>query len=121
MCVTQVNALRASIGEPPLTQSKQIDDFSAEAAQIDGLAHQEQKAFVETNGGNGLAMAENVIPWWKVSDWGSVENVVFHGIRQMWVEGPGSSHYANMTGRYTHMGCGVAVINGEVTVSQNFR
>jgi hypothetical protein len=121
VCIDQTNALRASVGDPPLARSGQIDAFSNEAARVDGEAHQTHKYFLETNGGHGVALAENEIPWWKVSDWGSVETVVRRGVSQMWAEGAGGYHYVNMRGRYTEMGCGIAVLNGEVTVSQNFR
>ena len=120
-CVARVNQLRASAGDPPLTQSERISEFSTEAAHVDGEAHQAHKYFLETNGGNGTAFAENMIPWWKVSEWGSVDAVVRKGLDQMWAEGPGGYHYINMRGHYTEMGCGIAVISGEVTVSQDFR
>lgn len=119
-CVDQVNSLRASVGDPPLTRSSRIEVFSAEAARVDGEAHQAHKHFFATNGGPGIARAENVIPWWKVSDWGSIQNIVRKGLTQMWDEGPSGYHYVNMRGRYTEIGCGIAVINGEVTVSQDF-
>jgi len=120
-CVAQVNDLRASVGDAPLAPSDRITSFSNEAARVDGQAHQAHKYFLETNGGNGTAFAENVIPWWKLSDWGSVDAIVRKGITQMWAEGPSGYHYANMHGRYTEMGCGISINNGEVTVSQDFR
>jgi hypothetical protein len=119
-CVDQVNQLRASVGDPPLARSSRIDQFSTEAARVDGEAHQAHKYFIETNGGHGVALAENVIPWWKVSDFGSISNIVRKGVTQMWDEGPSGYHYVNMRGRYSEMGCGIAVLNGEVTVSQDF-
>jgi uncharacterized protein YkwD len=119
-CIDQVNELRASVGDPPLARSTRIEQFSAEAARVDGEAHQAHKYFTETNGGHGTALAENVIPWWKVSDFGSIQNIVRKGVTQMWQEGPSGYHYVNMRGRYSEMGCGIAVINGEVTVSQDF-
>jgi hypothetical protein len=120
VCVDQVNILRASVGDSPLARSSRIDAFSAEAARIDGEAHQAHKYFLATNGGNGVALAENVIPWWRVADYGSVDKIVRKGVTQMWNEGPSGYHYANMRGRYSEMGCGIAVLNGEVTVSQDF-
>jgi len=121
VCVEQTNQLRASVGAPPLVRSSEIDAFSDEAAQVDGEAHQAHKYFFETDGGHGVATAENVVPWWKVSDWGTVETVVRKGVLQMWAEGPNGSHTVNIRGSFTQIGCGIAVINGEVTVSQNFR
>jgi hypothetical protein len=120
-CVDQVNALRASVGDPLLTRSDRIDAFSAEAARVDGEAHQAHKHFLATNGGHGTALAENLIPWWKVSDYGSIQTVVRRGLTMMWEEGPGGHHYVNMRGTYREMGCGIADLNGEVTVSQDFR
>ena len=120
VCVDQVNILRATVGDPPLAHSSRIDAFSAEAARVDGEAHQAHKYFLATNGGYGLALAENVIPWWRLADYGSVEKIVRKGVSQMWSEGAGGYHYANMRGRYSEMGCGIALINGEVTVSQDF-
>jgi hypothetical protein len=38
-----------------------------------------------------------------------------------WAEGPGGGHYDNMIHGHTEMACGIAVINGEVTVTQDFR
>jgi hypothetical protein len=38
----------------------------------------------------------------------------------MWADGATGYHYVNLRARYRH-GCGIAVINGEVTVSQDFR
>src|SRR5437868_5854007 len=55
VCVDQVNQLRASVGDPPLARSSQIDTFSAEAARVDGAAHQAHKYFLDTNGGPGIA------------------------------------------------------------------
>ena len=119
-CVDHVNSLRASVGDPPLNRSSRIEAFSTEAARVDGEAHQAHKHFTETNGGHGTALAENVIPWWKVSDYGSISNIVRKGVSMMWEEGPSGYHYVNMRGGYSEMGCGIAVINGEVTVSQDF-
>ena len=52
---------------------------------------------------------------------GSVRAIVRQGLSQMWAEGPGGSHYENMKGAYTEMGCGIFISNGEVTVSQDFK
>jgi hypothetical protein len=121
LCVEEVNRLRVSAGDPPLVRSSTLDEFSSEAARVDGTAHQAHKHFLETNGGHGISMAENVIPWWKTAEYGSVESVVRKGVALMWAEGPSGYHYINMRSRYSQMGCGIAVIDGEVTVSQDFK
>jgi uncharacterized protein YkwD len=120
-CVDEVNRLRATADASPLTRSGRIDAFSAEAARVDGVAHEAHTYFRMTNGGNGTVRAENVIAWWKVAQYGSVRTVIRQGLATMWAQGPGGSHYEIMTGNYTEMGCGVFVSNGEVTVSQDFR
>ena len=119
-CVEEVNRYRASVGVAPLTRSGRIDEFSSDAAHVDGEAHQAHTYFLMTNGGNGTARAENVIPWWKASQYGSVRTIVKKGLATMWAEGPGGSHYENMKGNYSQMGCGIFISNDEVTVSQDF-
>ena len=66
-------------------------------------------------------MAQNEIPWWKLSQWGSVREVVRKGLAMQWAEGSGGGHYDNMLRDHTEVGCGIAVINDEVTVTQDFR
>jgi hypothetical protein len=39
----------------------------------------------------------------------------------MWAEGPGGGHYENMIGDYRQVSCGISIVNGEVTVTQDFR
>jgi hypothetical protein len=120
-CIDEVNRYRTMAGEPPLARSAQLDAFSTEAARVDGQAHQPHKHFIETNGGPGIARAQNVIPFWKLSSYGSVRRIVREGLALMWAEGPGGGHYDTMRGDFSEMGCGVYVAdNGEVTVSQDF-
>lgn len=119
-CVEEVNRFRTTVGAPPLTRSSRIDEFSTDAAKVDGEAHVAHTYFRQTNGGNGTARAENQIPWWKASQYGSVRTIIRQGLATMWAEGPGGSHYENMKGSYTEMGCGFFIANGEVTVSQDF-
>ena len=120
-CVSEINRLRATVGAPALAQSGTVVAFSNEAAQIDGAAHETHKHFRETNGGRGASRAQNEIPWWNLSDWGSVRTVIRQGLATEWAEGPGGSHYENMTGRYTEVACGISIKNNEVTVTQDFR
>ena len=119
-CVEEVNRYRASVGAAALTRSSRIDQFSTDAAQVDGEAHEAHAYFYRTSGGNGTARAENMIPWWKASQYGSVRAIVKKGLATMWAQGPGGAHYENMKGNYSEMGCGIFISNGEVTVSQDF-
>jgi len=121
-CVEEVNRYRAQAGDAPLARSAALDAFSTEAARVDGQNRQPHFHFIATNGGPGIARAQNVIPFWKLSDHGSVRRIVRKGLEMMWDEGPGGGHYDTMRGPYTEIGCGVYVAeNGEVTVSQDFR
>jgi hypothetical protein len=96
-------------------------DFSVEAARVDGEHHEAHRYFRATNGGNGTAMAENEIPWWTLSRYGSVRTVIREGLAMMWAEGPGGGHYENMVADYRAVSCGISIANGEVTVTQDFR
>ena len=118
-CVDEVNRLRASVGKPPLTRSDSIETFSSEAARVDGDAHETHKFFRQTNGG-GVARAENEIPWWALSRYGSVRTIIRDGLANEWSEGPGGSHWENITGNYSEVACGVSIKDGEVTVTQDF-
>ncbi len=120
-CIDEVNRYRTGAGLQPLARSSRIDEFSSDAAKVDGEAHVVHSYFRATNGGNGTARAENQIPWWKATQYGSVRAIVKQGLSQMWAEGSGGSHYENMKGAYTEMGCGIFISNGEVTVSQDFK
>jgi uncharacterized protein YkwD len=120
-CVQEINRLRATVGEPPLARTDRLEQFAREAARVDTEEGVPHTHFRRTNGGNGTAVAENTIPWWKMSRHGSVHNVIRAGLEQMWAQGPGGGHFENLRGRYTEVGCGVFVSNGEVTVSQDFR
>lgn len=120
-CVSEINGYRSRVGKPALERAHDAEGFSTEAARVDGEHHESHRYFRSTNGGNGLAMAENEIPWWKLNDHGSVRTVIRKGLSMMWAEGPGGGHYENMIGDYRQVSCGISIVNGEVTVTQDFR
>ena len=120
-CAAEINRLRATVGLRPLAQSQTVETFSNTAARIDSAAHEEHKHFRETNGGGGVVGAENEIPWWNLSEWGSVQAVIREGLAVQWSEGPGGVHYDNMTGGFSQTACGISIRNREVTVTQDFR
>jgi len=119
-CVELTNRYRAAAGLAPLARSARLETYAARAAASDGRSHAAHAYFDRTEGG-GIALAENVIPWWPLSRYGSVRGVIERGLAGMWNEGPGGSHYRNMTGGYSQVGCGIFVGRGEVTVVQAFR
>src|SRR5947208_16983106 len=116
-----MNRLRASVGAAPLAHADDIEQFSTEAARVDGEAHVTHKHFRDTDGGNGISNAENEIPWWSLADWGSVRSIVSRGLALEWAEGPGGGHYQNLFGPYVSACCGVPVHNGVGTLSQHYR
>lgn len=119
-CVEETNRYRASVGVGALSQSSALESYAATGARVDGVAHAGHSHFNSTNGG-GVALAENLIPWWPLADYGTVQEVMRQGLAKMWAEGPGGPHYQNMAGRYTQVGCGVYIGNGEITVVQDLR
>jgi hypothetical protein len=120
-CVDEVNRLRATLNLRALRRSSRIDAFSNEAARVDTEARDPHRHFRQTNGGNGTARAENVIPWWRSDNYASVRQVTREGLAMMWAEGPGGTHYETMKGNFSEIGCGLFVANGTVTVTQDFR
>lgn len=120
LCVDVTNRFRATAGAPPLSVSPALERYAAEAAAEDGRAHRAHGRFQRTRGG-GIALAENLVPWWSLSQFDSVSQVVVGGLGMMWAEGPRGGHRRNMAGPYTEVGCGVFVEGDEVTVVQAFR
>jgi hypothetical protein len=116
-CADQVNRYRVSIGRAPLSRSQRLEDFAAQAARDDGLAHLAHHLFTMTNGG-GMAMAETEILWWRGH---AVRTVIQQGLEQMWQAGPSGEHYDIIAGPYAEIGCGIFVNGSEVTVAQDFR
>ncbi len=104
----------------PLTHSADLDLYAVVAAQHDAAAQTPHGLFSTTSGG-GVAMAENAIPSWRLSQFGTVREIVRQGLAAMWAEGPGGGHYDNLIGPYTEVGCGIVVSGDLVTAVQAFR
>jgi uncharacterized protein YkwD len=118
-CVDAINGFRAQKGLAPLQRSAAIEAFSAKAAASDAASGRAHGYFAQTRGG-GVASAENEVPGWPMG--GGVKKVVEDGARMMFDEGPGGGHYENIVGRYTQVGCGIAVTpQNRVWVTQDFR
>ncbi len=121
LCVEQTNRYRASIGRASLKRSDALEAYATAAARTDGLAHVAHQHARQTNLGNGTSRAENAILWWSLRYYGTVERVVKLGLADMWKQGEGGTHYRNLVGNYTEVGCGIFVNGDEVTVVQAFR
>jgi uncharacterized protein YkwD len=117
LCADQTNDYRASVGLRPLMRSATLEDFAADAAAHDGVAHVAHAHFAATSGA-GVSRAETEILWWRGF---TPRGVIQRGLAQMWQVGPGGEHYEIITGAYSEIGCGIAINGSEVTVTQDFR
>jgi uncharacterized protein YkwD len=122
-CVDDINSYRAKIGVPAYTRSAALEQFAATGAQDDSQTGSAHGHFISTNGGNGIAYAENEVPGWPLDQYGSVTDVIDQGMQMMWAEGPGGGHYDNMASTdYTQAGCGTYVTSdGSVWVTTDFK
>ena len=118
-CAEEINRYRAMRDAPPLERSAALEEYAATGAAINHESGEPHKYFADTGGG-GIALAENEIPRWSVSQFGSVENVIRQGLALMFDEGPGGPHHDNMVGPYGAVGCGIHLDGDLVTVVQDF-
>ena len=116
-CVDEINRYRATIALPPLDRAAPLEDYATDSARIDTAARQPHTHFRDTNGG-GVAQAETELLLWPNAD---ARAVLQQGIRTMWKEGPGGSHYDVLTGSYGTVGCGIFVDGNMMTISQDFK
>jgi uncharacterized protein YkwD len=122
-CVDDINMYRATIGVPPYTRSSSLESFAAQGSESDAMTGEAHGNFISTNGGNGIAYAENEIPGWPLDQYGSVTAITDQGMQMMWAEGPGGGHYDNMASTmYTQAGCGTyTTSDGSVWITTDFR
>lgn len=118
-CVDETNRYRAIEGLPALARNAALEAYAAEGAEIDQESGEPHKHFLDTNGG-GIAAAENEIPRWPVSQFGSVHNVIREGLDMMMDEGEGGDHHDTILGGYQRLGCGIYRAGDVVTVVQDF-
>ncbi|HEX7086142.1 MAG TPA: CAP domain-containing protein [Vicinamibacterales bacterium] len=120
-CVDEANRYRAIAGAAPLVRSEALELYAAQAARVDGTAREGHRHFRLTGGGGGLVFAENEIPWWPLSTYRTVREVIRVGFAFFWEERPSGGHYRNLVGPYREIGCGVFQQDGLVTVVVAFR
>ena len=121
-CVALTNRWRATVALRPLRRSELLERYAAEGAAADavaGMAHHH----IKTTPFPGMytTLAENELLAGPLARYGSVRAVMEEGIAAMWAEGPSGAHYQTIVGPFTELGCGVAVLDGAVTVTQDFR
>ncbi len=119
-CVDQTNQYRATLGLSALKRSAALEAYALTSARVDAKSRVPHQYFEKTDGG-GIAMAENLIPWWPLERYGTVHEIIRRGLAGMWAEGPRGGHYRNIVGRYTEIGCGIYSDGTRVTVVQEFR
>lgn len=119
-CVDQTNQYRATVGLAALKRSGALEAYASTSARVDAKSRVPHQYFEKTDGG-GIAMAENLIPWWPLERYGTVHEIIRRGLAGMWAEGPKGGHYRNIVGRYTKVGCGIYSDGPRVTVVQEFR
>ena len=122
-CVDVINSYRAQIKVTPYARASDLEAFAATGAQEDSASGSPHGHFVATNGGNGIAFAENEVPGWPLAQYGSLTAVIDQGMQMMWAEGPGGGHYDNMAStQYTLAGCGFfTTSDGSVWITTDFR
>ena len=119
-CVDQTNEYRASLHLPALKRSEALEKYAVTSARADAKSRVPHQYFEKTDGG-GIAMGETLIPWWPLSRYGSVREIVRRGLVRMWAEGRGGGHYDIIVGKYAQLGCGIYSDGTNVTVVQAFR
>jgi uncharacterized protein YkwD len=122
-CVDDINSYRATINVPAYTRASDLETFAAAGAESDSQTGEAHGHFIATNGGNGVAFAENEIPGWPLAQYGSLTAIMDQGMQMMWAEGPGGGHYDNMAStQYTLAGCGIyTTSDGSVWITTDFR
>jgi hypothetical protein len=120
-CVSAVNAYRTANFRASLARSAALEAYAAEGARIDGTAKTPHLHFQQTSS-SLIAVAETEITWLPLRSFGTVQGVIDEGLRAHVAEGPGGANYDTMLNpSYSQLGCGVYIVNGEVTVTLNFR
>jgi len=119
-CVEWTNEYRATVGLPGLKHSQALEAYAAKSARVDAGSRVPHQYFERTRGG-GVAMAETLIPWWPLSRYGTVREIVRRGLAAMWAEGRGGGHHDIIVGKYREVGCGIYSDGKTVTVVQAFK
>lgn len=118
-CVTETNRYRATVGAAPVSRSSVVEAHAAAAAASDSRT-QNPHGYSRMTPIAG-AWAENEVLRWSLASYGTVQATMRAAIAAFWSEGAGGGHYENMRGRYSVVGCGVAIDGQTITMVQHFR
>jgi len=127
-CVDETNRYRAMDGKPAIARSARLEEYATIGAELDTLEMRAHGHFGDTQGGQGLAVAENACPSWLGWRLGSgampVRDAIAECIKAFYDEGAGTGdehgHYNNLMSDNTSVGCGVYVRDGGITIIQDF-
>ena len=118
-CVQDINNDRARAGRGPYAESTALEAFAATGAQQDAASGTAHGHFLGVNGG-GVALAEN--EYLREPSGSSIQTAIQIADAIFFAEGPGGGHYENLTSAaYTQAGCGIVVVNGAITIVEDFR
>jgi len=117
-CVKHINSLRASVGLGPLSRWKDDESCADSQAESDSETRQAHSAFHRCD-----EPAQNECPGTSWRSMTGPDGIVPGCLDRMWSEGPGGSHYDNMTHpSYTMVACGFHhTSSGEVWAVQDYR
>ena len=107
---------RRGAGEPIDRLSRPTPPLAAAADSRTRVAHSYSRAAAMSG-----AWAENEVLRWPLSDVPNGRSRDRDRDRGVPEPGPGGGHYENMRGRYSLVGCGVAIDGPSITIVQHFR
>jgi hypothetical protein len=127
-CVQETNRYRTTVPAPgagapraQVTESTSLESYAATGAMYDFTNG--PHAHFQSNGGGGIAFAENECPQqgnWTISSGQDEKTVVGACLMAFYSEGPGGGHYENMMGNYGTLGCGLYSNGGKITIVQDY-
>jgi uncharacterized protein YkwD len=118
-CVTQANQARSLAGAPPLSESSALEAFAQAGAQADQTSDMAHGHF-QSAANTGIAFAENELLR-QSTDLGTFQQVMSIGVQAFVAEGVTGSHYQNLFGNYSQLGCGGVISGHQITVVWDFR
>jgi uncharacterized protein YkwD len=118
-CVTQANQARMQAGVPPLSESASLETFAQAGAQADQASGTPHGHFLSA-ANTGNASAENEILRQSKS-LGTFQQVMLLGVQSFVAEGVNGTHYRNLLGNYSQLGCGGVISGSQITVVWDFQ
>jgi Cysteine-rich secretory protein family len=126
-CADETNRYRVMDGKAPVERNAELEQYASTGAQLDTEQQRSHGHFGDTQGG-GIAATENACyAWmgWALDDGpDAVKDAVALCLQSFYDEGRGTgpfhAHYNILMGDNLKLGCGVFVLNGGVSILQDF-